>query len=303
MSALSHQEISSRCQTKPPLIDPFDDTPLESLCGAKYYLTIGDLVLSRDSAGGSRCSGKLFHEEVEEEREDVEYSLEPSEMVTAYTRETIALPNDVCALINAVNKKARQGLLVLNIGHIDPGWQGPLTVTMVNYGKKSLSLKRGDPIVTITFLGVEPEVDNDYMYPPPSGGKPKYVEALQGIVGAYIPKTFFDVEELIDRKIANSWNEKTKEVLWKELKVLGVVVACLAGLSVIIAALSFWLGLRSSKAEIIIQTSRLKKGMQEQVQAAPDAAETAQVRPPRSESTEVQEPDSEAQSNSGSEDR
>jgi hypothetical protein len=68
-----------------------------------------------------------------------------------FTLEELELPSDMCATAFAMNEQSSRGLLVLNAGHVDPGYTGPLTVKALNLRKVPLALSRGDKIFTVTF--------------------------------------------------------------------------------------------------------------------------------------------------------
>jgi deoxycytidine triphosphate deaminase len=77
--------------------------------------------------------------------------LEPGEVVTMLTLEELNLPPDICGTAYAMNAQSSEGLLVMNPGHVDPGYQGPLTVVAVNLRKVPLALQLEDRIFTIVF--------------------------------------------------------------------------------------------------------------------------------------------------------
>src|SRR4029078_7557169 len=52
----------------------------------------------------------------------------PGEVMTMLTLEELRLHQDVAATAFAMNAQSSQGLLVMNPGHIDPGYDGALTV-------------------------------------------------------------------------------------------------------------------------------------------------------------------------------
>jgi len=61
------------------------------------------------------------------------------------------LPDDMEATGFAINSMSSEGFLVLNPGHIDPGFQGPLSVKAVNLQKAPISINRGDAVFTVIF--------------------------------------------------------------------------------------------------------------------------------------------------------
>ncbi len=67
------------------------------------------------------------------------------------TAEVLKLPNNIAAIGFPPSHVSIQGLLMTNPGHIDPGYEGPMHLTVINMGLKPFSLRRGDSIVTLLF--------------------------------------------------------------------------------------------------------------------------------------------------------
>ena len=49
-----------------------------------------------------------------------------------------------------------------NPGHVDPGFWGPLKFTVMNIGKEDITLRKGDPIVTLLFFRLSADVKAGY---------------------------------------------------------------------------------------------------------------------------------------------
>jgi deoxycytidine triphosphate deaminase len=77
--------------------------------------------------------------------------LEPGEIVTILTHEELKLPADMIATAFAINTMSSLGFLVLNPGHVDPGYIGPLTVKAINIRKVSFTINIFDKIFTVIF--------------------------------------------------------------------------------------------------------------------------------------------------------
>jgi deoxycytidine triphosphate deaminase len=81
--------------------------------------------------------------------EDIQ--VQPGEVVSLFTLEELNLPADIAAVAFAINEMSSQGLLVLNPGHIDPGFRGPLTVRAINIRKNAKAINFGTKIFTVIF--------------------------------------------------------------------------------------------------------------------------------------------------------
>jgi deoxycytidine triphosphate deaminase len=97
----------------------------------------------------------------------------PGEVVTMLTREELSLPADICGTAYAMNAQSSEGLLVLNPGHVDPGYKGPLSVVALNLRKVPLALQLGDAIFTIVFSRLEEAAR------PPYSGRPASLPVLE----------------------------------------------------------------------------------------------------------------------------
>ncbi len=75
----------------------------------------------------------------------------PGEVVTLLTAEELHLPNNVAATAYAMNSQSSEGFLVLNPGHVDPGYEGPLEIKAINLRKVPFALTMGDPVFTVVF--------------------------------------------------------------------------------------------------------------------------------------------------------
>lgn len=81
--------------------------------------------------------------------------VKPGEVVTMLTSEELHLPNHIAATAYAMNYRSSEGFLVLNPGHVDPGFKGALEIKAINLRKVSLRLCLEDPIFTVVFQTLE----------------------------------------------------------------------------------------------------------------------------------------------------
>ncbi len=84
-------------------------------------------------------------------RAEEQIIIEPGEIVSVLTLERLKLPKDIAGTAFAINSQSREGLMVLNPGHVDPGFEGPLSVKAINLRKVSLPISREDKIFTVIF--------------------------------------------------------------------------------------------------------------------------------------------------------
>jgi deoxycytidine triphosphate deaminase len=87
--------------------------------------------------------GKKPGELGSEARPATSHSVGPGESIIVSTYESLNLPRYLGGIVFPPSKLSSQGVLVANIGHIDPGFSGHLRFTLINMGGRSIPLVRG----------------------------------------------------------------------------------------------------------------------------------------------------------------
>lgn len=98
------------------------------------------------------------------------YILDPQEFVLAFTHESVTVPSDLIAMVEGRSTYARVGLSMhLTAPWIQPGWNGPIVLEMMNHGPLKIELT---PLVDrpcqLTFIQLSSEVPPEILY----GAKP-----------------------------------------------------------------------------------------------------------------------------------
>ncbi|MVM35681.1 hypothetical protein GO755_37045 [Spirosoma sp. HMF4905] len=116
-----------------------------------------------------RTDEKLFEERIGDHRYDPSnrkqptVTLKPGQMMFVVTHEEIKMPIDLCGTVYSRNSLALKGILALNAGHIDPGYEGPISIKLINLSSVDYTLVLGEPIYTIVFTRVDSQADNTIM--------------------------------------------------------------------------------------------------------------------------------------------
>lgn len=91
------------------------------------------------------------------------YLMEPGEFILASTIEYLRIPDTIAARVEGKSSLARVGLIVhATGGFIDPGFEGQVTLEMVNLLHRPLMIYPGMPIAQIAFQGVAGAVKRPY---------------------------------------------------------------------------------------------------------------------------------------------
>ncbi len=94
--------------------------------------------------------------------EDGEFVLQPGKFVLARTREFIAVPGDITAFIEGRSSIGRKGLFVENAGWVDPGFEGTITLELMNAGNLPIKLKPGVRICQVVFAELTSPSEEPY---------------------------------------------------------------------------------------------------------------------------------------------
>jgi len=96
-----------------------------------------------------------------EDRDNVEtYTIPPQGMVVATSQEIFQLPEDIIAYTTVKNGLSIKGLMVINVGLIDPKYEGPISSALINFGNKPVTIKKNDLFLRITFYEFsKPQID------------------------------------------------------------------------------------------------------------------------------------------------
>jgi len=91
-------------------------------------------------------------------------TIKPSEIVTMLTLEELNLPHTVCGTVFAKNSFSSKGILILNPGHVDPGFKGPLTICAINLSTKEETLWIGRKIFTLVITELNDVVQKEFQF-------------------------------------------------------------------------------------------------------------------------------------------
>lgn len=216
---LNDQEIDALVSSH-SLIRNYDPARLEA---ASYDLAIGTIFRNE----------KIINDSHVQSSEPV--ILEPGEVVTMLTLEELNLPDNICGTAYAMNAQSSEGLLVLNPGHVDPGYKGPLRVVAMNLRKVPLALQLGDRIFTVVFSRLQAPSSRPY------SAAAKSRDALERAVNkTVVEKSIGSLSKLlslsegdINTLIRNHWS--TVVVLLAT--VIGAIAAVIAAIYAFLAVL------------------------------------------------------------------
>lgn len=94
--------------------------------------------------------------------DDMTFMIHPGEMILAATNEYIKIDGTVSAFVQGRSSYARMGLAIEIAGYVDSGFEGTITLEMVNTSKYPIKLYPGEKICQIIFMPMSSEPDVPY---------------------------------------------------------------------------------------------------------------------------------------------
>ncbi len=81
-----------------------------------------------------------------------EHYLKPREMVWVLSEEEFRMPETVTGLATLRTTYTRQGILAINVGIIDPLFEGPISTALINFSDRPRRVQVGEPFFRIAFF-------------------------------------------------------------------------------------------------------------------------------------------------------
>jgi deoxycytidine triphosphate deaminase len=120
---------------------------VENLKNSTFDLTVGEIIPIGKDAVRARTLARARGEEP-----PTTYFLEPREMVWVLSKEEFALPKDVTGLATLRTSFTKQGILALNVGIIDPFFQGPISTALINFSDRPRPIQVGEKFFRVAFF-------------------------------------------------------------------------------------------------------------------------------------------------------
>lgn len=145
------------------IIAPFNPANVNP---CSYDVTLGDRFIGFNwNETHGLCFGAGFIPETfmyEMDRTKQRVVIQPGQFMLATTRETVKLPSHIAAQVVGKSSIGRTGLFIHNAGHIDPGFEGKITLELYNAGMVPLDLTDIDRIAQLIFIKTDSPVEFSY---------------------------------------------------------------------------------------------------------------------------------------------
>jgi deoxycytidine triphosphate deaminase len=159
-------------------LDPrglFKPGPMPIQQGSSVDLTIGDIIDHK----GKKVEGPFI--------------LEPGCMVQVCSAEVFMLPPTVTGHVTYKTTQTQRGIWALTVGIVDPGWDGPISTTLLNFSRQSYAITQGDAFLRASFFEHDSIPEKLLRKSPPLS---EYKLNTQKSAATVFPNTFLDSDKI-----------------------------------------------------------------------------------------------------------
>jgi deoxycytidine triphosphate deaminase len=139
------------------------------------------------------------------------YLLPPQGVVEVISQERMKLPTGISGYALVKTGLCNEGVLALNIGIIDPGYDGLLSSALVNFSKKGRLLLAGETFLRLTFHRVAETNGQSRSVPMKNE---EYIADKRRKVAENFPKHFLNVDELVDHATNDAVKKLRSTFFW-----------------------------------------------------------------------------------------
>jgi deoxycytidine triphosphate deaminase len=150
--------------------------------------------------------GKIFDPNGKEVRDY--FRLRPGEMVQVVSAEVFNLDNSVTGHVTYKTSLTQKGVWALTVGIVDPGWDGPIATTLLNFSRNDRTIHIGDLFLRVSLFKHEPVSKMRK-----ADDLPTYHKMIQKLAACEFPPTFLNKEEIAQYAGATVLERIRKEAL------------------------------------------------------------------------------------------
>jgi len=195
-SGLDEYVVLPRTELQSIVTTAFD---ADFLKGTSYDIRVGKII---------------WRDEKEVSESDERFLLKPQGVAEVVSLERLTLPTNVIGFASVKTSLCDEGIMALNIGLIDPGYNGPLSTTLVNFSNREYNIQRGDIMLRLTFFRCESSPE-----PGSNPGDEQYLKKKRQKILNF-SDTFLNLKPAIE-KIASS-------VFWRYAGISGLLLGLVA---------------------------------------------------------------------------
>jgi deoxycytidine triphosphate deaminase len=184
------------------ILEHLTDADAKHIRNSSYYLTIGAIIPVGKAA-----------EKFNSDEPPSSLTLEPGQVAWVVSREVFNIKSHkITALVTLRSTLTKKGLLALDVGIVDPDFEGPIGSIVINFSKNQVLLSTKDEFFRVIFIEHE-EVPDAYRRPRDKYTAEEYIKKQrEGIISSF-PETFLNRDDLIEKIVARTTMEIEPKVL------------------------------------------------------------------------------------------
>lgn len=138
------------------------------------------------------------------------FTIKPGHMVQVVSSEVFSLTDRVTGHVTYKTTLTKKGIWALTVGIVDPGWDGPVATTLLNFSKVDHAIARGDAFLRVSFFEHAPVPADRLRKAPPSEA---YLMEIQKTAASMFPPTFLNSDKIVEAAGSNVLNRIRIEAL------------------------------------------------------------------------------------------
>lgn len=135
--------------------------------------------------------GKIFKKDGTEAQGP--FILKPGEMVQVVSAEVFKLPDNITGHVTYKTSLTREGIWALTVGIVDPGWDGPVATTLLNFSRIDHTIHAGDSFLRVSLFKHHPVEEKKLRKAKPPH---EYLKEIQTFAAARFPSTFLNSDQI-----------------------------------------------------------------------------------------------------------
>lgn len=117
------------------------------------------------------------------------FNLKPGHMVQVVSKEIFNLPANTTGHVTYKTTLTQEGIWALTVGIVDPGWNGPIATTLLNFSKVEHTIHQGDKFLRASLFEHEPASEKQMRKAPELAA---YQKQVQSRAASRFPHTFMN---------------------------------------------------------------------------------------------------------------
>lgn len=121
------------------------------------------------------------------------FILQPGHIVQVASAESFNLPATITGHVTFKTSLTSNGIWALTVGIVDPGWDGPVSTTLLNFSKVEHPVNIGDAFLRVSFLEHEAVPEEKFRKAPLEAD---YLRSVQNAAAVKFPDTFLNSKNI-----------------------------------------------------------------------------------------------------------